>query len=46
MQIVKEEYYRSQPLVNMDHDRVRVTMQMTTNELRELKRILDEIKKK
>jgi hypothetical protein len=48
MKIGKEQPYRSTPLVNKDNDMVRVTLDMTKHEWREIKKIItrhkDEIK--
>jgi len=38
MKILKEETFRSKPLVNMTDDMVRVTIQLTRNEWRQAKR--------
>jgi hypothetical protein len=41
--ILKEEPYRSQPMVNMDYDMVRVTLSLPKHRLRELKRLLESL---
>ena len=46
MKILKEETFRSKPLVNMTDDMVRVTIQLTRNEWRQAKReVLEAIHK-
>lgn len=40
IKIVKEETFRSKPLVNMDDDMVRVTIHIKRNMWRELKRVI------
>lgn len=41
IKIVKEESFRSKPLINMDDDMVRVTLDMSKNDWHMLKRQID-----
>lgn len=41
MRIIKKDTYRSQPYVNITDDRIRVTLDMTINEWRELLKKLE-----
>jgi hypothetical protein len=41
MKIIKEDPYRSNPLVNMSYDMVRVVMDCTRHEWREIKKKLE-----